>query len=116
MKKIIFLLSLSILLISCAMTDAERAERQAKKLLKEEEKKQKIIKKDKSKCKSYGFEENTEAFSSCMMKLDISREEEKALKKILRCERIKQANNDPNKQSTGFWGGVFEGLAEADCK
>ena len=115
MKKIILFFSLCILLVSCAMTDEERSERDALKLLKKIEKKQKIVKKDKSKCLSYGFKENTEAFSNCMMKLDVSREEERALKKILRCERIKQANNDPNRQPTGFWGGVLGGLAESGC-
>ena len=115
MKKIFFLTYLCILLVSCAMTDEQRSEREAKKLFKEIEKKQKIVKKDKSKCASYGFNENTEAFSNCMMQLDISREEERALKKIVRCERIKQANNDPKRQPTGFWGGVLEGLSESGC-
>lgn len=115
MKKIILFFFLSVLLISCAMTDEERSEREAKKLLKEIEKKQKIVKRDKSKCLSYGFRENTEAFSNCMLKLDISREEEIALKKIIRCERIKQANNDPKRQPTGFWGGVLGGIAESGC-
>ena len=50
-----------------------------------------------------------------LLKLDMARQEEKALNKALRCQRIKQANNDPNKQPTGFLGGVLEGLAESDC-
>ena len=42
-------------------------------------------------------------------------DEERALKKIVRCERIRQANNDPKRQPTGFWGGVLEGLSESGC-
>tara|TARA_B100000902_G_scaffold371645_1_gene397900 strand:- start:308 stop:616 length:309 start_codon:yes stop_codon:yes gene_type:complete len=101
--------------MSCAMTEEERLKKESESLLKEMEKQKKIVQKDMAVCKGYGFEENTESFSNCLMQLDISRQEEAALKKMLRCQRIKQANNDPNKQSTGFWGGVLEGLSESGC-
>lgn len=97
------------------MTEEERLKKESESLLKEMEKQKKIVQKDMAECKGYGFKENTESFSNCLMQLDISRQEEAALKKMLRCQRIKQANNDPKKQPTGFWGGVLEGLSESGC-
>ena len=115
MLKIFSIFFVGLFLISCAMTEEQRLKKESESLLKEIEKQKKIVQKDMAVCKGYGFEENTESFSNCLMQLDISRKEEAALKKMLRCQRIKQANNDPNKQSTGFWGGVLEGLAESGC-
>ncbi len=108
MMKLFFVFLLASFFITSCATKEELA-------IRDEQERQKLVDTDKSKCISYGFTENTEGFSNCMLKLDLSRQEEKNLKKILKCERIKKQNNDPNKPSTGFWGGVLEGLAEADC-
>tara|TARA_B100000242_G_C42587334_1_gene277864 strand:+ start:106 stop:456 length:351 start_codon:yes stop_codon:yes gene_type:complete len=115
MKKLLALAILSLTLVSCAMTEEERLKKEAESLSKMIEEQKRIVQKDKATCKNYGFDENTQGFSNCLMQLDISRKEEAALKKVLRCQRIKQANNNPNKQSTGFWGGVLEGLSESGC-
>ena len=97
--------------MSCAQMEKWALEQEDR----EKEIQRQIVEGDKSKCVNYGFKENSEGFSSCMMRLDMARQEEKALKKALRCERIKKANSDPNRTPTGFWGGVLEGMSEKGC-
>ena len=54
-----------------------------------------------------------------MMQLDISRNEEKALKKALRCEREKQRQANKKGPSLSGWGalleGAIDGAALSDC-
>ena len=73
--------------MSCAQMEKWALEQEDR----EKEIQRQIVEGDKSKCVNYGFKENSEGFSSCMMRLDMARQEEKALKKALRCERIKKS-------------------------
>ena len=57
-------------------------------------------------CKYYGFGENTNEFSNCLMKLDNARRHAK----ILECENVRRDNS--NSGVTGFWGGVLLGMRE----
>ena len=57
-------------------------------------------------CKYYGFSENTNEFSNCLMKLDNARRHAK----ILECENVRRDNS--NSGVTGFWGGVLLGMRE----
>ena len=53
------------------------------------------------------------------MQLDISRKEEAALKKVLRCERAKQRQASKKGPSASSWGvlleGALDGLKVSDC-
>ncbi len=115
MKKIFCLIFLNLFLLSCAQMNEWALQNEADRKERELEMQRQIIEGDKIKCRNYGFKDDSESFSGCMMQLDMARQEEEALKKVLRCERIKKANSDPNRQPTGFWGGVLEGMSEAGC-
>ena len=83
------------------------------------EKEKALILADQNKCLGYGFTKGTDQFSNCMMQLDISREEEKALKKVLRCESEKQRQANKKGPSLTGWGalleGAIDGAALSDC-
>ena len=83
------------------------------------EKEKALVLEDQNKCINYGFSRGTDQFSNCMMQLDISRNEEKALKKALRCEREKQRQANKKGPSLSGWGalleGAIDGAALSDC-
>ena len=114
MKKICKIVAniLIISLLSGCITPEEKAQLKL-------EQQRKIIEADNNKCIGYGFTKGTDQFSNCMMQLDISRKEEAALKKVLRCERAKQRQANKKGPSTSGWGAVLEGaldgLEVSDC-
>ena len=114
MKKIcqIVVNILIISLLSGCITPEEKAQLKL-------EQQRKIIETDNNKCIGYGFTKGTDQFSNCMMQLDISRNEEKALKKALRCEREKQRQANKKGPSLSGWGalleGAIDGAALSDC-
>lgn len=110
MKKIVILFAF-LSLYGC-VTPEEKAQLQL-------EKEKTLILEDQNKCLGYGFTQGTDQFSNCMMQLDISRNEEKALKKALRCEREKQRQANKKGSSLSGWGalleGAIDGAALSDC-
>ena len=110
MKKIVILFA--VLLLYGCVTPEEKAQLQL-------EKQKTLILEDQNKCLGYGFTQGTDQFSNCMMQLDISRNEEKALKKTLRCEREKQRQANKKGPSLSGWGalleGAIDGAALSDC-
>tara|TARA_B100000700_G_C14342088_1_gene533151 strand:- start:17 stop:358 length:342 start_codon:yes stop_codon:yes gene_type:complete len=61
-------------------------------------------------CKYYGFKENTDSFSDCLMNLDIARKQAIISRKMLECEAVRRDNNQS--AATGFWAGVLKGARE----
>ena len=110
MKKIVILFA--VLLLYGRVTPEEKAQLQL-------EKQKTLILEDQNKCLGYGFTQGIDQFSNCMMQLDISRNEEKALKKALRCEREKQRQANKKGPSLSGWGalleGAIDGAALSDC-
>ena len=110
MKKIVILFA--VLSLYGCVTPEEKAQLQL-------EKEKTLILEDQNKCLGYGFAKGTDQFSNCMMQLDISRNEEKALKKDLRCEREKQRQANKKGPSLSGWGalleGAIDGAALSDC-
>ena len=110
MKKIVILFT--VLLLYGCVSPEEKAQLKL-------EQQRKIIEADNNKCIGYGFTKGTDQFSNCMMQLDISRKEEAALKKVLRCERAKQRQANKKGPSASGWGAVLEGaldgLEVSDC-
>ena len=90
------------------------AEERAQKKLNEQKA---IIADDQNQCLNYGFTKATTEFSNCMMQLDMARKEEKALKKLLRCERVKQRQANKKGPSLSGWGAFLEGaMDQAEIK
>ena len=110
MKKFL-VLGISLALFGCISAE-EKAELKL-------EKEKALVLEDQNKCINYGFSKGTDQFSNCMMQLDISRNEEKALKKTLRCEREKQRQANKKGPSLSGWGalleGAIDGAALSDC-
>jgi hypothetical protein len=106
MKLLFFIISFS-LLANCTnfLNERERI-----KLKKEETKILKQKKEDKLTCNYYGFKEDTDAFSNCLMNLDLARKEQIITRKMLECEAIKRDNKES--KATGFWAGVLKGARE----
>ena len=110
MKKIVILFA--VLLLYGCVTPEKKTQLQL-------EKQKTLVLEDQNKCIKYGFSKGTDQFSNCMMQLDISRNEEKALKKALRCEREKQRQANKKGPSLSGWGalleGAIDGAALSDC-
>ena len=106
MKKILIFF-IFFLIISCAEYRADQ-----KQLEMDREKKalenQRI--EDISTCKYYGFKEETEGFTNCLMNLDLARKQELLTRKMLECEAVRRDNNQS--AATGFWAGVLKGARE----
>jgi len=105
MKKIhIYLIILFFALSACANNSAEK-----QILLKQKQEAQKL--EDITTCKYYGFEENTNDFSICLMKLDSTRKELMITRKMLECQNVRKDNSSSG--VTGFWGGVLLAARES---
>lgn len=107
LRGLILFLLLGLILSSCTNYLDER-----KKVKLNEEKE--IIKKnranDEATCRYYGFKENTDSFSDCLMNLDIARKQAIISRKMLECEAVRRDNNQS--AATGFWAGVLMGARE----
>ena len=62
-------------------------------------------------CKYYGFKEDTNDFSYCLMNLDNTRKKILLTKKMLECQNVRRDNSTI--RGTGFWGGVLMGMRES---
>ena len=105
MKKIhIYLIILFFTLNACTNNSAQK-----QTLLKQKQEAQKL--EDITTCKYYGFEENTNDFSMCLMKLDSTRKELMITRKMLECQNVRKDNSSSD--VTGFWGGVLLAARES---
>tara|TARA_X000000368_G_C22512993_1_gene485765 strand:+ start:215 stop:544 length:330 start_codon:yes stop_codon:yes gene_type:complete len=105
MKKIYTLLIILFFILNACTTNS--VEKQI--LLKQKQESQRL--EDIKTCKYYGFEENTNNFSMCLMKLDSTRKELMITRKMLECQNVRKDNSTSG--VTGFWGGVLLGARES---
>ena len=116
MKKIFRYFILSFIIIFLSSRANDRAEKNQLKLEKEKLALETQRQEDNKTCEYYGFKKNTDQFSNCLMKLEISRKESLLAKKMLECESVRRDNSQNTSSgwnnTTSFLSGILEGARE----